>query len=71
MLAADKIGYLTLELPDILNLRLPKVEPFEIHPPTHCPLRDRRHPKKNVQASILNRISCIAANRCATPSIPK
>jgi transposase-like protein len=29
-----------------LNVRLPKVEPLEIHPPTHCPLRERRHPKK-------------------------
>jgi transposase-like protein len=30
-----------------LNLHLPKVEPLDVHPPTHCPLRDRRHPKKN------------------------
>jgi len=29
-----------------LNLRLPKVEPLVIHEPTHCPFRDRRHPKK-------------------------
>lgn len=29
-----------------LNLRLPKVEPLEIDPPTHCPLRERKHPKK-------------------------
>ncbi len=29
-----------------LNLRLPRVGPLEIHPPTHCPLRDCRHPKK-------------------------
>lgn len=29
-----------------LNLRLPKVAPLEIHPPTHCPLRDRKPPKK-------------------------
>lgn len=29
-----------------LNLRLPKVEPLEIHPPTQCPFRDRRHPKQ-------------------------
>lgn len=29
-----------------LNLRLPKVEPLEIQPPTHCPFRDRKHPNK-------------------------
>src|SRR5512147_2175099 len=29
-----------------LNLRLPKVEPLEIHSPMQCPLRDSKHPKK-------------------------
>ncbi len=29
-----------------LNVRLPKVEPLEIRAPTHCPLPDRRHPRK-------------------------
>lgn len=29
-----------------LNVRLPKVEPLQIQPPTHCPLPDRKHPKK-------------------------
>ncbi len=29
-----------------LNVRLPKVEPSDIHAPTHCPLPDPQHPKK-------------------------
>ena len=29
-----------------LNVRLPKVEPLTMPPPTHCPLQDRKHPKK-------------------------
>jgi transposase-like protein len=29
-----------------LNVRLPKVEPFEIQSPTHCPFRDRKHRNK-------------------------
>lgn len=29
-----------------LNVRLPKVEPTHIEPPTLCPLRDRKNPKK-------------------------
>lgn len=29
-----------------LRVRLPKVQPLEIQLPTHCPLRDRRHPKQ-------------------------
>jgi transposase-like protein len=29
-----------------LNVRLPKVEPLQILSPVHCPLRDRKNPKK-------------------------
>lgn len=29
-----------------LSVRLPKVEPLHIEPPTHCPLRDPKNPKK-------------------------
>jgi len=29
-----------------LSVRLPKVEPSHIEPPTHCPLRDLKNPKK-------------------------
>jgi hypothetical protein len=29
-----------------LSVRLPKVEPLHIEPPTHCPLPDPKNPKK-------------------------
>lgn len=35
-----------------LNLRLPKVEPLEIHPPTHCLFPDRRHPKRKCSGTL-------------------
>ncbi len=30
-----------------VNMRLPKVEPREIEPPTHCPLPDPNHPEQS------------------------
>jgi hypothetical protein len=38
------MGIPSLECPMHLTVRLPKVQPAEIHPPTHCP---RRGPGKS------------------------
>ena len=37
-----------------LNMRLPMVEPLEIHLPTHCPFPERRHPKMKSSGTHVN-----------------
>jgi hypothetical protein len=34
-----------------LSVRLPKVEPLHLEPPTHCPLPDPKNPKKKCKGT--------------------